>query len=97
MLRGWERWKRAGVAEGEIVQQELMAGRCAVMKQEVPREFRRAWTIRVAEVAEDAEEIIFDERTGRPSFALGRGKKPLGTGVMRMLAIEQGNQDIGIQ
>jgi hypothetical protein len=53
--------------------------------------------MRVAEVAEDAEEIIFDERTGRPSFALGRGKKPLGTGVMRMLAIEQGNQDIGIQ
>lgn len=47
--------------------------------------------------AEDAEEIIFDERAGRPSFALGRGKKPQGTGVMRVLAIEQGNQDIGIQ
>jgi hypothetical protein len=68
--------KLVGVAKREIIRQELMAGRRAVLKQEATGEFRRAWPIRVAGPAKDADESIFDERTGRPAFALRRGKKP---------------------
>lgn len=68
VLGGWESGEKLGIAEGDIIRPELVAGGGLPLSQGFTSDLRAAGTIRERRVSDDTHEAIFCDGAGSPAF-----------------------------
>lgn len=92
---GWVEF--LAVEDADIVGPEVMAGLSEEFGEQLRNGRRVAWRIRIALVAENAQDGVFGERAAGPSLTAGAREPSVRVVVMNMSWIEKSDQDVYVQ